>query len=197
MEVVVAQQTALFFQACALGFVLGLCLEPFRVSRLMIKTGAVAVFFQDILYWSFCAVCTFLFILTVNSGQLRIFLVAGIVIGMIVYFLTLGALVMRASRAIVAFIRRVLRVVNRVLILPIVGVHDKIKKKTGKAINKLRARNKKIQNNVNYRLKQHRVLLYNLIHTPKLQDSADNSENRGHSGYENKRHKKEQDTTNH
>lgn len=192
-----ASQTVLFIEALALGFVLGFCMEPLRICRLMLRPGAVSVFFQDIIYWFFCSVCSFVFILTVNSGQLRIFLIIGIVLGMVIYFLTLGALIMRASKAIVAFIRRVFRFVDRKIARPIAGVYDKTKQNVVKSANKLRVYHKKIQNNVNYRLKHNRILLYNLIHTKRSRDDAQKSGNRGHLGYESKRKNKQKNAANH
>ncbi len=189
MEVFVADQTVLFLGALAIGFILGFLMEPLRIYRLMVHPSTVAVFFQDILYWFFCAVCSFVFILTVNSGQLRIFLVLGIVIGMTVYFLTIGALIMKVSKAIISFLRRGLRFLNRKITYPAVKVYEKTKKGTIKTVNKLRVYNKKIQNNVNYRLKHNRVLLYNLIHTKRSQDDAQKTGSRGHLGHEDKQAK--------
>lgn len=191
MEVVVAEQTLLFLEALTVGFFLGLFMEPLRIYRMMARPGTVAVFFQDIIYWFLCAVCSFVFILTVNSGQLRIFLVIGIVIGMTVYFLTIGTLIMKASKAITAFIFRVLRFLNRKVTYPITQAIEKTKKNAMKTANKLRAYNKKIQNNVNYRLKHNRVLLYNLINTKRSQDDAQKTGSRGHLGYEGKKNKSE------
>ncbi len=191
MEVVVAEQTLLFFEALAVGFVLGLFMEPLRIYRMMVRPGTVAVFFQDIIYWFLCAVCSFVFILTVNSGQLRVFLVIGIVIGMTIYFLTIGTLIMKASKAITAFLRRVHRFLNRKITYPATQAYEKTKKNAMKTANKLRAYNKKIQNNVNYRLKHNRVLLYNLIHTKRSQHDAQISGNRGQLGHESKKTKAE------
>lgn len=192
----VAKQTILFLEATAVGFFLGFCMEPLRIYRLMLRPGAVAVFFQDIIYWSLCSVCSFVFILTVNLGQLRIFLVIGIVIGMVVYFLTLGSLIMKVSKAIVSLIRRALRFINRRVICPISGVYDKTKKKMGKSAVKLQVYHKKIQNNVNYRLKHNRILLYNLIQTKQSRDDAQKSGNRGHLGYESKQKAQQKNTSN-
>lgn len=191
MEVVVAEQTLLFLEALTVGFFLGLFMEPLRIYRMMARPGTVAVFFQDVIYWFLCAVCSFVFILTVNSGQLRIFLVIGIVIGMTVYFLTIGTLIMKASKAITAFVFRVLRFLNRKVTYPVTQAFEKTKKNAMKTANKLRAYNKKIQNNVNYRLKHNRVLLYNLIYTKRSQDDAQKTGSRGHLGHENKKNKSE------
>ncbi len=191
MEVVVAEQTLLFLEALTVGFFLGLFMEPLRIYRMMARPGTVAVFFQDMIYWFLCAVCSFVFILTVNSGQLRIFLVIGIVIGMTVYFLTIGTLIMKASKAITAFIFRVARFLNCKVTYPVTQAFEKTKKNAMKTANKLRAYNKKIQNNVNYRLKHNRVLLYNLIYTKRSQDDAQKTGSRGHLGHESKKNKSE------
>lgn len=174
MEAVISAQTLLFLQSLAVGFMLGLCMEPLRIYRLMARPGTVAVFFQDIVYWFLCSACAFVFILTVNSGQLRVFLVVGIIIGFAVYFLTLGALIMKASKSIAALLRRSAACIDRKVMRPIAGAYVKTKKKAGRVAEKLQICNKKILNNVNYRLKHNRILLYNLIHTKRSRDNAEN-----------------------
>ncbi len=193
MEVVVARQTVMFIEACAFGFVLGLCFEPLRILRLMIKMGAVAIFFQDILYCVFCAVCMFLFFLTVNEGELRIFLLAGIVIGVVVYFLTLGSIIAKASKAIATLIRRFLRFLSRIFVRPATAAYGKVNRKMHAIIIKVEESNKKILNNVNYRLKQQRILLYNLIHTTTRQHVV-KTDNKGTAVYENKRHRSKKES---
>lgn len=197
MEVVVAHQTVLFLQACLLGFLLGLFYEIFRILRLMIKTGAVAVFVQDILYWSVSALISFLFILAVNSGQLRIFLLLGIVIGMIVYFFTLGALIMKASKAIIAFIYRVMRFIYGKLVTPVQRFMGFTRKKADRFAKKVQSKNKIIKNNMNYSLKQYRLLLYNLLHTTKSKDIHYTKQKRGNGKYEKERGKKRKNPSHH
>ena len=195
MEVVVAEQTVLFLKACLFGFALGLFYEFFRILRLMVKTGTGTIFLEDLLYWSVCALISFLFILTVNSGQLRIFLLAGIIIGMIVYFFTVGTLVMRASKAIINFIRKVLRVLYKTLILPIIKLMHAGKRIFNRFTKKVESKNKIMQNNVNYSLKQYRLLLYNLIYTKKLSDGRKNNQSRGNADYEKERRQQKKKNT--
>ncbi len=195
MEVVVADQTIMFLQACLLGFVLGFFYEIFRILRLMFKTGATAVFVQDLLYWSASALVSFLFIVTVNSGQLRIFLLLGIIIGMIIYYFTLGALIMKASKAIIGFIRRVFRFLYRRIVTPMQRFNAFMKRKAVRFAKKVESKNKIVQNNMNYSLKQYRLLLYNLIHTTKSQNIHYNEQNRGKSKYEKERRGKNRKNT--
>ncbi|WP_162840357.1 spore cortex biosynthesis protein YabQ [Acetanaerobacterium elongatum] len=197
MEVVVSHQTVLFLQACLLGFLLGIFYEIFRILRLLIQTGPVAIFVQDILYWSVSALISFLFILAVNSGQLRIFLLLGIVIGMVVYFLTLGVLVMKASKAIIAFIHRVMRFIYRKLVAPVQRFMGITRQKADRFAKKVESKNKIIKNNMNYSLKQYRLLLYNLLHTTKSENIHYTKQKRGIGEYEKKRGKKRKDSSHH
>lgn len=99
MTVSVSQQLIEFLLSCAVGVLLGFLIDLFRIFRAAVHCRAAAVFFQDLLCFILCALITFLFILTENSGRVRLFLLEGELLGAVVYALTLGVLVMRAARS--------------------------------------------------------------------------------------------------
>lgn len=122
MEIVVAQQVWLFLYSCLLGAALGLLYDVFRILRLAFPAPAPLVLAQDLLYFALCAVATFLFVMAQNYGQLRWFILAGELIGWVVYYLTIGVMVLGASRAIIRAVVWVLQLLYRLLVAPVVAV---------------------------------------------------------------------------
>jgi hypothetical protein len=116
---------------------------------------------------------------------------------MVVYFLTLGALVMKASKAIIAFIQRVMRFIYRKLVTPVQRFAGVTRQKAGRFAKKVESKNKIIKNNMNYSLKQYRLLLYNLLHTTKSKNIHYTKQKRGNGEYEKERGKKRKDSSHH
>ena len=56
------------------------------------------MYVQDILYGIAAAFVTFLLALAVNSGEIRFYIIGGELIGMAVYFLTLGRITVRIAK---------------------------------------------------------------------------------------------------
>ena len=80
-----AKQTMSFFLSLGLGFIMGLVYDIFRLFRILFSKGKVGYFITDILYCIVFSFCTFLFFITVNEGQLRFYLLAGEILGFIIY----------------------------------------------------------------------------------------------------------------
>lgn len=107
MELTNGGQLYNLFLSCGLGFLLGALYDVFRVLRLVMRSRAKTVFFEDMLYFLLCAVITFFFALSINGGQLRWYLFAGSILGFAAYYLTIGRVVVTFAGAVIAFILRV------------------------------------------------------------------------------------------
>ncbi|MCL2057413.1 MAG: spore cortex biosynthesis protein YabQ [Oscillospiraceae bacterium] len=119
MELYVADQTLAFLGAIAVGAALGLVYDVFRITRIAFPIPKAVIFFQDVLYFLICAAVTFLYLMSAIHGKIRIFLLAGELIGWVLYHFTIGQLVMRISAAIIEGIRRTLAFLFRYIAMPI------------------------------------------------------------------------------
>lgn len=171
MGISISGQTLEFLLSAALGFGLGALYDLFRITRVILNPGRVFVFIQDVLYWIVCAVVSFLFILTVNRGEIRGFLLFGELMGAVFYYCTLGWLVMKSTRAIASAVRRFFRLLQRLFVKPVQKVLGKCKKVTHKAGSTVGGKTKKFWQFINLRLKRDRVLLYNFFHRPPKKKS--------------------------
>lgn len=94
MEVSVTAQAAAFAGGLGLGFGLGLLYDLLRLFRhrlrLPLLSGAL-----DLLFWAAATVVLFLWTLTVEGGQMRIYTILSIALGGVAYFLSLSRPVLK------------------------------------------------------------------------------------------------------
>ncbi len=112
--------SGVFGVACALLF------DSFRASRVIVKTSVAVTAVEDIVFWILTTLCFFILSLKFNNGQIRLFMLLGVVFGALLYFNTISRYVLGftvwLSRLIIMFVKLVTRWVNivlRVLLFPI------------------------------------------------------------------------------
>lgn len=161
MGIHLADQTIVFLLSCAIGMLLGLLYDVFRISRVAVNTAAGVVLVEDVVYFLICAVVTFLFLLSANDGSVRFFLFLGEALGWILYYFTIGSLVMNVSRTIIAAVKAILRFVLRYILYPIWRLIYNIISLLCMPFVFLSRLFKKFSQKLKFRLKVRRVLLYN------------------------------------
>ena len=97
----IADQTRLFLLALGLGFLLGIVYDLFRVVRMAFTMRRAGVFIQDVLFFLTCAAVTFVFLLAVNQGEIRGFIIAGEGLGFLIYYFSFGLLAVRVSLSLI------------------------------------------------------------------------------------------------
>lgn len=93
-------QVCVFFYSILLGFFLGVVYDIFRLFRIIINTSNIWIFCQDILYFILSSLITFIFILTFNNGEFRLYVILGECIGWIIYYASLGEWIYSIARKI-------------------------------------------------------------------------------------------------
>ena len=106
------------FLAGGLGFLLGAFYDVFRVIRLMMRSSAKVIFFQDLLFFALSSVITFLFALAVTGGELRFYLFLGLVTGFSAYYFTVGRAVVRCAKGVISAILWLWNALWKALLFP-------------------------------------------------------------------------------
>lgn len=96
----------MFLLSCGFGFLLGVLYDVFRLVRMAWFSQKAVVFFQDVLYFTVCACLTFVFMLAMNYGEVRGYVILGEILGWIIYYYSAGAMVFRVSGKIVGACRK-------------------------------------------------------------------------------------------
>lgn len=161
MGVYLADQTLSFLHALILGAVLGALYDVFRILRIAVPTKRGVIFAQDVLFFLLCAITTFLFLLTSIDGVVRVFLLIGELLGAVLYYFTLGMLVMKVSKTIIGAVKAVLRFLVRYIFAPIWKLFYNIIAFLLRPFRFIGQIVKKSLQRLKYRLKVRRIVLYN------------------------------------
>ena len=98
-------QSMVFGCSCILGVALGILYDVFRIIRVVINPKNITVFVQDVIYFLTSGVITFLFVLAFNFGELRFYILIWESAGWTLYHVTLGYIIYKNFRKIVAIIK--------------------------------------------------------------------------------------------
>jgi len=111
-------QALLFLSTVVVGAGVGLFYDFFRVFRKTAPHSTLAAQLEDLLFWSVATVGTFYFMLVRNYGEIRIFSLIGVILGIVLYFTTVSRLVIKVCVMIVTYIKRVIVATVRVILFP-------------------------------------------------------------------------------
>lgn len=74
-----------FFRAFVWGIFMMSLYDLIRIFRRLIRHGTAAIAVEDLLYWLVCGVLIFRMLYVENSGAVRGFAIAAVVLGMLLY----------------------------------------------------------------------------------------------------------------
>ncbi len=157
-----AVQTKNFLLSLGFGFLTGILYDFFRIIRLCISSKKIAIIIFDLLYCTLFCLSFFIFLLTVNEGQFRFYLLLGAFVGFFVYYFSLGAIIFSFSKFLTEFIKKWFKRIFAVLLFPFRWIFVRIKSHIDKNFEKSRKRTKKLKNKSKTLLKLYKHLLYNL-----------------------------------
>lgn len=157
-----ATQTKSFLLSLGLGFIMGLVYDAFRIIRLSVSDKKIAIIITDILFSIIFCLCFFIFLITVNEGQFRFYLLLGTGIGFAIYYFSVGAIIFSFIRMLTDFIKKWTKRFFAVLLFPFRWIFSRMKSLIDKKLEKSRKITKKLKNKSKTLLKLNRHLLYNL-----------------------------------
>lgn len=128
MEVSVSNQLYVFGVMILCGACAGMIFDVFRASRKTFGAGMLTTSVGDILFWLIISVGLFFVIFTVNSGEIRWFEAIGIVLGSIIYFLTLSRLFTKLLGCILGMILKIFLSILKIILTPFVFLYKMIKR---------------------------------------------------------------------
>lgn len=118
MTISVSAQAFTFMCSVVGGIAIALIYDIFRIKRKAFKTGNLAIYIEDLLYWLLVAVIMFIMVYYSNEGELRSYLFIGAFLGVVFYAMLLSKPVMNSSIFIINIIRKIFKTVYFVVSYP-------------------------------------------------------------------------------
>ena len=100
-----------FLSFVLIGLIIGFLFDFFRILRRSFKTSNIITYFEDVLFWILTGVLILYNIWYFNNGEIRIYMFLGIIMGGLIYMLTL-------SNIIISLLSKILILIVKVLELP-------------------------------------------------------------------------------
>ena len=154
-----ADQTEIFLYALGFGFLLGVLYDVFRLLRTMISNSGGFVFFVDFLYFAICTFLVFCFIMVTDRGRIRLYVAFGIILGWIVYYFSLGVIIMRIFNVLI----KALKQMFSALFKPFKRLGRMILRKTRKFAGFCKKNIRKSDKKVKFNLQKYKGIVYNLL----------------------------------
>ena len=107
------------------GICIGLLFDFFRIQRKVLKTCDFITYIQDILFWIVSGLIIIFVIMKYTNGEIRIYMVLGIILGILIYFLIISKYIMKIFVCILSFL---LNIIGK-LLFPIKKIYKIIKKR--------------------------------------------------------------------
>ena len=119
MLVSVSSQAYIFLCTVIGGMVVGFVYDIFRVSRKIIKTKNIIVYFEDIIFWLLVSLLTFIVLFISNAGQIRGYAFIGLILGVIIYAFLISYYVVRGLVKGIKIFKRIIIKLYKIISFPI------------------------------------------------------------------------------
>ena len=163
MEVTLSWQIFSTGISALVGLGLAAVYDIFRVTRILFGTGKYVMYIQDIIYGIFAAFATFLLALALNDGQVRFYIIGGEVLGMAVYFSTLGRVTVRLAKWVHRICQKFILWMKRRVFTPFAAFWEKKRTAMAQKRAENEKKHKKSEGNTTNPLKPAHNMVYNQI----------------------------------
>jgi len=110
------------------GVLIGILFDFFRILRKSFKTADFITYLQDITFWILTGILTLYFIFIYNNGEIRLYVFLGIILGILLYMLTISKYIIKFSVKAITFIKNIIGKIIQILNYPFTFIGKIIKK---------------------------------------------------------------------
>lgn len=125
-----------FFIYVIVGILLGFIFDIFRALRKSIKNSTVATNIEDILFVIISFIIIAMVVQIVNKGELRFYILLGIILGILIYFLSVSKYIITGETWILKSIIKILKSIYNFFIKFFKKINDLILKFLNKVKHK-------------------------------------------------------------
>lgn len=114
----VTNQAYLFLIFVLNGILIGLLFDFFRILRRSFSGKDWITYLEDVLFWILTGAILLYSIFAFNNGEIRLFMLIGVLLGGIFYLLTVSKYIIKISVIIIKAIKNVINKIFNILFLP-------------------------------------------------------------------------------
>ncbi len=110
------------------GIIIGIIFDIFRVLRKSFKTSNFMTYIEDIAFWIISGGILLYSIFVFNDGELRLYIFLGIILGIILYIITISKYFIKFNVTIINFFKGVIYKIFKIIFAPLNFIYKIIKK---------------------------------------------------------------------
>lgn len=118
----IANEAIFLGSSILLGMVLFLLYDVLRIFRRIVPHGNISIGVEDFFYWLLCTAAVFVLLYRENDGMVRGFAFGGIVVGMLLYYITLSRIMIRVHvfiiRKVCNFLKKIIKFIWNPIVKP-------------------------------------------------------------------------------
>ena len=140
-------QAYLFIVFSLTGVAIGVLFDIFRVLRKSFKTADIITYLEDILFWVLTGLLVLYNIWYFNNGEIRLFMFLGIIMGILIYMLTLSNILIKIFFLILSTLKKVILKLIKIMKIPfkpIMSIFRKINNLIVPILNEIVKKRKKV-----------------------------------------------------
>lgn len=107
----ISYQLYCFFIFIIIGIISGLIFDIFRILRQTFKTKDFIIYIQDILFWILVGFLMLYGLCAYTNGELRLYLFLGVILGFLIYILTVSKYILKINIKIITFIKNIFKTI--------------------------------------------------------------------------------------
>ena len=112
-------QLNIFLYSVGFGFAAALIYDIFKSIQICFFNSHKALFLKDLFYTLIFSYLYFIFILSVNNGKFRIYIILGLVLGFISWFLSLSSLFLKFFIHLIKCLKAIFFTISQVITFPL------------------------------------------------------------------------------
>ena len=133
----VNNQAYLFIIFTIDGILIGFLFDFFRILRKSFKTKDFVTYIQDVLFWIITGILILYTMYKYCDGELRLFMIIGMIIGFLMYILTISRYIMRISVAVLDLFKKIFKFIFNILFYPFKIIYKLTKKYILRPVSKI------------------------------------------------------------
>ena len=144
----ILNQANLFLIFTINGILIGLLFDIFRILRKSFKTLDIITYTEDLIFWILTGLLLLYSIFTFSNGEVRFYMFLAVFCGCLIYMLLFSKYFININVKIIAIIKKIIKTILSIVILPFKIILQLLKKIFFKPINFMTINLKKIGNNI-------------------------------------------------